>query len=281
MLAEWRLRLSAGVVGTMAILFVGCAQSGQRGSQPGASGLARIILYCGGGVRAPVTECLRDFERQSGVQVEAIFGPSPRMFDEVRRQHGDVYLAGDIHFIQVAEQQGDVLARQTVCYVVPVIVVSRGNPKKISRISDLGRPGVHFYLIDAKQCQQGLLGERLLAQHGVDVKTVRANRLSELPAGRDIVSMLAAGELDAAILWERGARSLDDRAEVVTSPELTQAACPVAAIILRWCRNRPAADRLLEYLANPVAQRIFRQHGFGLEPPPTSAVGSAEGSAQE
>lgn len=267
MLGRWQLGLLCAATVSIALAVLsGCAQSSVKtDSQPGA--VKSITIYCGGGVRGPVAQCVGDFVQQTSSKVDVTYGPSPRMFEQACKDQGDIYLAGDIHFIQLAQNRGEVLARQTVCYVVPVIVVPRGNPKRIAHVADLGQPGIRFYLVDPKQCQQGFLGERLLAEQGVGKQTVLANRVSKLPKGRDVAAALAAGDLDAAIVWERGAKS--EKIEIVGSSELEGAACPVAGIVMRWCRDQPTAERLLAYLAGPGGQRVFREHGFRLDPPTT------------
>ncbi len=251
-----------------AVLCGGCAHPNQKNAQTRHDADATPVkLYCGGGVRGPVSECLAEFEGQTGIKVEAIFGPSGRMFEEACRQHDGVYLAGDIQYIQETEQQGLSVARRTVCHVVPVLAVPRGNPKRILQVGDLGKPGVRFYLVDAKHCQQGIMGERLLARQGVTAQALAANRVAELPEGQTIAGLLSAGKLAAAIIWEHDAMEMGDGVEILRPPELVAATCPVAVVILRGCRAPTAAERLIEFLVSPAAGKIFTRHGFSLQPP--------------
>ena len=245
------------------VLSAGCLTSGGGGAQQHQKvAVNGIRLYCGSGVRGPVSECLAVFREQTGIAVDVTFGPSGRMFKEACQQQGDVYLAGDIKYIQDAEKQGRVLTRCTICSVVPVLGVPRGNPKRILRIRDLCCPGVRFYLVDSARCQQGILGEQLLAAHSMQASTFAANRVANIPAGEKLSSLLTAGKLDAALIWAHGAQNMGEGIEILRLPELTEAACPVAAIILRGCGDRVAAERLLDYLSSDAASKVFRYHGF-------------------
>jgi len=274
-------RLRSDLVRVTAVLAAlwaaGCLNPGTDSqSARSKSGEFRLKFFCGGGVRAPVSECLAEFQRQTGIEVDARFGSSRKMFNEARGRGGDMYMAGDIEFIHTAEREGDVLARQTVCYVVPVLAVPSGNPRHISSIKDLARPGLRFYLVDAQRCQQGILGERLLAAHGVTSELLSTNRISQLPEDVSVADMLAAGELDAAMIWAHGSRRMKEGVQILRLPELTAAACPIAAVVLRGGGNRAAAQRLLAFLAGPSAAAVFVRHGFSLQPPETSTNSGLE-----
>lgn len=242
-------------------LFVACA--GDNAAS------APIRLYAGGGVREPVTECIAEFEERTGLKVEAEFGHSGRLFEKAIEEGGDLYLAGDIQYVDEAERRGLVEARQNVGRVTPVIVTARGNPKNITCLKCLGRKDVTYYLISAESCQLGMLGERLLAEHGL--KPDAPNRISARSKEKDLAAMLASGEIDAALTWKRGAKEMGDAVEIVETKALTAAACPLAAILLRDGAHKEAARKFLDFLGAIEAATIFRQHGFDAAPPAVPA----------
>ena len=260
-------RIIHGLLICGALLAGGCVGTGR----------SSLSVYCGGGVSRPLSECAVRFEKRTGTGVHLSSGLSRAMFEEARRMHGDMYVAGDVAYISEAERDGIVASRGTICYVRPVLVVRPGNPKKIRSVRDLGRAGVRFFLIASERCQRGILGERILRREGVTAEALRANRISELPDNETVPSMIEAGKLDAALVWKRGAAKMGKNVAIIRPPELAREACPVAAVVFHWCRDKAKAGALLDFLGGEEAGRIFARHGFSVGPPETGAREDIQG----
>lgn len=220
-----------------------------------------------------MSECLDEFKRQTTIGVAASYGDSAEMFARTFREKADILVLADVTYIQKAEDKDVVASRKTLCYVTPVIVVPKGNPKNIKHVSGLGRSGVRFYLIDAEQCQTGILGERILAEQGVDPRGDDSNRISEIPEGESLSSMFAAGDLNAALVWRHRANKMQNGVEITQTPALAKEVCPVVAVSMSWCDNKDAAGKLMDFLAGPQGRTIFARHGFTLEKPAEGVSG--------
>lgn len=79
---------------------------------------------------------------------------------------------------------------------------------------------------------------------------------------RQVLNYVATGNVDAGIVYQTDAR-LSDRVQVVaTAPEDTHSPViyPVAAI--KDSDRSEAASELIEFLATPEAQKVFKEYGF-------------------
>jgi molybdate transport system substrate-binding protein len=91
---------------------------------------------------------VKQFEEQTGSQVDLSFGGCEDLFPHVKLQsQGDLFVAHD-PFIEDTKAAGSLLRSVAVGEMVPVLAVKKGNPLKIERIEDLARPGVRVVLPD-------------------------------------------------------------------------------------------------------------------------------------
>jgi molybdate transport system substrate-binding protein len=66
-----------------------------------------LVLYCAAGVNPPVAEVVKDYQNELGVTVSVQYGGSGTLLSNLRvAQTGDLYLAADASYIQIAREQG-------------------------------------------------------------------------------------------------------------------------------------------------------------------------------
>ncbi len=134
------------------------------------------------------------------------------------------------------------------------IVTAAGNPKGITRLSDLARPDVTVVLAGPK-VPVGKAARSALAAAGVVVKPV-----SEEPDVKAVVSKVRLGEADAGIAYVTDVRGT----EVAGSP-LPGTSNSYPAAVLRSAPHAAAARAFVAFLTSASAQRVLG--GFGFLPP--------------
>ena len=137
-----------------------------------------------------------------GVEIACDYAGSEVLLSRIKlTREGDLYMPGDTYYVDLAAGEGLIASQTPVCYFVPVILVQKGNPKKIHGLADLTRPDVGVGLGDPEACAVGHGSRRASSRRtasrredvNVKVRTVTVNEL---------VNHVKLKTLDAAIVWD-------------------------------------------------------------------------------
>jgi molybdate transport system substrate-binding protein len=246
-----------------AVLFLTLLPGCQRQPAPG-----KLLLYCGAGLRAPVAEIALEFGRQEGVVVECDYAGSELLLNRAKLSgQGDLYLPGDLHYVEQASQAGLLATSRNVCYLVPVILVRPGNPKHIQGLEDLTRPGVRLGLGDAEACAIGRQSQMLFAKNHIGDAQLQPNVVMRALTVNQLGNSVKLKALDAAIVWDAVAASYAGQAETVAIPLEQNVVSRVPAGILKSSPQPALAAKFLEFIASPRGAAIFRKHHYATELP--------------
>ena len=92
---------SAVAIAALVVLLVGTPGTRLRHGAP-----QPLVLYCAAGVNPPVAEVVKDYQDEVGVTVSVQYGGSGTLLSNLRvAQTGDLYLAADASYIQLAREQ--------------------------------------------------------------------------------------------------------------------------------------------------------------------------------
>jgi molybdenum ABC transporter molybdate-binding protein len=252
--ANWVLVLLAAVV-----LCAGAALLMQRGS---AQAKPELLLYCAAGVQPPVKDAISAYEKECGVNVRAQYGGSGQLLSNIEvARRGDLFLAGDNSYIEMARTKGLVSDAIPLATVRPVILVAKGNPKKISSLGDLLGENVRVALANPDQAAIGRTVRALLKKSGQwDALEKHAAVLK--PTVNDLANDVKVGSADAAIVWDATARQYPELA-MVRSDVLDQATEQVTIGVLNASTQRDAALRFAQFMGDAEkGQQAFRKHGY-------------------
>lgn len=226
----------------------------------GDGGTQALDLYCAAGMRRPVEELCSAYERETGVPVRIQYAGSGTLLSSLQASRsGDLYVAGDVSFVDRAVELG--LAREVfpLARMTPVLAVATGNPLGIQRLEDLSRSDVRLGLGDPGAAAIGKVTRTVLETSGLWEEVFAGVKVTE-PTVESLATALSVGALDAAIIWDATARSHD--LEYITLQELSAAPRNVTLGVLTSARQ-PAALRLARYLSSgDLGARAFTEHGF-------------------
>ena len=238
----------------------------KEGAEPRADG-GRLLLYCGAGLRPAMAEVVEAFGAARGVEVETDYGGSGMTISRLRLAgRGDLFMPGDVWYVELAEKEGLVASKRMVCTFVPVILVPKGNPKGIRSLGDLARPGVRLGLGNPKACQIGRLSEKIFGKNGIDAEAIERNLVYASPTVNELGVQVQVGALDAAIVWDAVAAQYAESADVVPIAAEENLVSHVALAVLTCSENPALAEALAEFTAGPDGRAIFGKHGYRTEP---------------
>ena len=162
-----------------------------------------LLLYCGAGIRPPVDDLIALLKSEYGVAVQADYGGSEKLLSRIKLvKQGDLYMPGDMHYIDKAEEDGLLAAQQTVCYFVPVILVQKGNPHDIRTLRDLLKPGLKVGLGDPQACAVGHVSAEIFAKNGIAEDDLAENVKYRSATVNELGNHIKLKHLDAVIVWD-------------------------------------------------------------------------------
>ena len=233
-----------------------------------------VGLLCGKSMAAPMEELIAAFQRQSNVQVEAMYGASDRMMEQLAATPAaaDLFLPGEPSYVEQAREAGFVGGAEVVAWLVPAILVRAGNPREIESLADFARPGLRVAIAApasrARGCRVRALGRimgTLLEKHGLTAGDIEPNVVVRGTTGHELGSAVAFGHVDAAVLWDVVGRRYPST-EIVSIAEDRNLPVPVKVGVLDHARENPAARAFLEFLHTETARGILHAHHYQQPP---------------
>ena len=231
---------------------------------PGTEEVDELRLYCAAGMRYPMEEIIAQYQEQYGVRISADFQGSNTLLAQIEvSKTGDLYLAADTSYIDLARQKGLAVESLGLARMKPVIVVHKDN-ETIQRIDDLMSPQHKVCLGNPDAAAIGKKTRKLLTKSG-HWKALNENVTKNgvyKPTVNEVATDVRLGSVHAGIIWD---------ATAVQFPDLKQISCPAldagdAAIeicVLKHSKNPTAALKFARFVAaRDRGLQTFGKKGF-------------------
>lgn len=251
-----------------AILAAGLLAGCGKGTNGPNGGPRKLLVYCGAGIRPPVDEIIKIFNKENEAEVGPDYAGSEVLLSRLKLlKRGDVYMPGDKHYVDQAATAGFVLSRKTVCFFVPTILVQKGNPKNIKGLRDLLKPGIRLGLGDERSCAIGRKAKKIFKKNGIPWDKVAENLKFQSATVNELGMQIAAKSLDAVIVWDAMAEYYKKDGDAVPIPVEQNVVSTVDAAVLTATVNRGLAKKFVEFMASERGRTVFKKHGYRVEPP--------------
>ena len=214
----------------------------------------------------PVAEMLADdFEQlHTGVDVLIAGAGSSALREQVLAgAPADVFIPADpVHLDTIRDEVGLASAPVVVARNSLVLAVPAGNDAGVTSLADLARPELLIGLC-AAEVPCGALARTGLAEAGIEPVPD-----TDEPNVRALITKLAAGELDAAVVYASDTapnKGVGPQNGSIVSLGWTAGTAPrtsYAAAVLADAPNRAAAEAFVKYLQTGSARDAFSDHGF-------------------
>lgn len=264
MTAAWTAVLAAA----MGVCLAGCrseqtSRSGQGGQKP-----PELLLYVGAGIRPPAADLAAEFERRTGRHVAIDPAGSEMLLSRIRiSRRGDLFMPGESHYVDQAQQQDLVSRRAVACYFIPTILVAKGNPKGVATLEDLLKPGLKVAIGNPEACAVGLQTRRIWDKNKLSWDALRKNVVFQSLTVNELGTLVKTGSVDATIVWDAVAAMYPDSAQAVPIPLERNAISTVEIAVLTTSKQSEAAAEFLGFATSSQGRDIFRKHKYSVEPP--------------
>jgi molybdate transport system substrate-binding protein len=221
---------------------------------------APLKVYCGISMRPVAEELAREYERETGAAIEFDFGGSETLLPRIEvAGTGDLFITHDPFGDELA-RKGKVERYVVGGWLIPVLIVARGNPLQLRGLADLAKPGVKLGMMDARHSTCGQIVRDRLAEKGL-AESVDANVKVEKRSHQDLALDVALGALDAALVWNFSAELNRERVEGLwldePFPETRLVVC-----LLKSTRQRERAEGFLALCESERGRAVFGKFGY-------------------
>ncbi len=232
----------------------------------------RLLVFCGAASRPPTEEAARAFEKRTGVRVDLVFGGSGYVLSQmILSRKGDLYFPGSSDYMERAKEKG-VVIRETeriVAYLVPAIIVRKGNPKGIHSLRDLLKPGVRVAIANPEGVCVGVYAVEILTRVlSPGEQALFRRRLANYTGScAQTAAAVSLGAVDAVLGWRIFAYWDPEHLEVVPlRPEEVVRIGYMPIAVSRFTRHRRLAEAFIRFLISPEGKEIFRRYHYFMSP---------------
>ena len=247
------------------VLLGGCDR---KDSDKTPAGKKELLLYCAAGIRPPAGDLIEAFSKEYGIKIVTDYAGSETLLSKIKiAGRGDLYMPGDKYYIDQADQAGMILSHRPVCYWIPTILVQKGNPKEISTLEDLLKPGLKVGLGDPNVCAIGKMTRKILEKNGITPERMAKNLTFQSLTVNELGMQIQAKALDAVIVWDAMARYYEQYGDQIPIPSEKNVISAVEIGVLKFTEDRELAEKFVAFLVSQHGRDIFAKHNYRTEPP--------------
>ncbi len=263
------MRTAFAVMASAGLLVAGCGSSGSDGTTaatttPSASASSSgvtgtVTVFAAASLTGTFTELGKQFETANpGSTVKFSFGGSSTLATQINAgAPADVFAAASAATMKTVTDAGQNTAAPKVFVRNQlVIAVPAANPKGITDLPDLVKPGVKVALCaDAVPC--GAAAKKALTAAGVTITPVTLEQ--DVKAA---LSKVTLGEVDAALVYRTDAIAAGGKVKGIEFPESAKAINDYPITTLKGGKNAAGATAFVTYITSPTAQAVLTKAGF-------------------
>lgn len=235
-------------------------------------GTNRITIFAGAASKPPTEELVDLFIKETGADVEVIFGGSGYVLSQMSlSKTGDLYFPGSSDYMEKAIEEELVFpeTEKQVVYLVSAINVQKGNPKDIRSLKDLCRPGVRIAIANPEGVCVGAYAIEIIEKNFTEEekKQLRDNIVNYTESCDKTASVVALKSVDAVIGWSVFQYWNPEEIETVDLPKEEIARIgyiPIA--VSRFTKNRELAQQFIDFTISEKGKEIFKKYHYFATP---------------
>jgi len=227
---------------------------------PSVAAPTPLLVYAGAGLKKPMEEIKATYEKNHAVDIQYVYAGSGQLISQIQLSgKGDVFIIGSEEVYKVAQDKGFANKPSLVAHHTPCIAVSSDNPKHITGLEDLAKSGVTVILGDPKANAIGLSAQEIIKKN--DLQGIVANTVSQATTVNEIVTQLAMGQADAAIVTKDSIIG-NPKIKAVRIPEEQNVDQLIPVGTLTMSKYPSEAQAFMDFICSEEGKAIFEKYGF-------------------
>jgi len=245
-----------------------------------------LICHVGGTMHPVMKELAKIYEKKTGQAIEINTAGSGELMAYIKGQErGDLYVSHDpfMDILMLKHKVG--INAWTVAELIPVIVVQKDNPKKITGLNDLTKPDIRLALTDYEKSTLGRMLPTIFPKAGIDFEELNKKEIAINRKGGYVANLVKMKNADAAIVWNAVAALRTDALDVVEIPAkhlpipgvdtITSSTkrqyklTPVRVTVSTLTCSKRLEDsaKFAEFLVSEEASAVFKKFGYSSTTP--------------
>ena len=211
-------------------------------------------------------EILPMFEREYGVPVRVVYGPSQTLRRQIEQGAAvDVFLPESVEEVDRLAKKGLTLSGGTRAYAASSLVLVMSAASRATPIS-LPNRGARIAVADPKTSALGDVTVRGLIKANAAYKT--GSNLVYGQHSEDVMRLVESGKADAGIVHRVDAIGSAEMRIIDEIPAGRHIAVQFGGAIVSTCREAslPAAEQFLDFMTSPLIQKLLLKYGFDQVP---------------
>lgn len=239
----------------VSLMVTGCPK------KPAQEQQKELVLLCGSSFVQPTRQLCSEFTAGTGIKIISTTAGSEEFLPLVKiGQKGDILVTHDPYLDYVADAKA-LADHVQVGFVAPVLAVQKGNPKGITAIEDLTRPGLKVALSNPQYSTCGKMVFQLLEKKGIK-EAVMVNVENRLTKGHSTLgTFLKTKAVDGVVMWNGVAHTFGDSLEMVPTSYEYDKEIQVHIIGLSYSKQPELLERFIDF-AKTKGPAIFAEHGY-------------------
>ncbi len=222
----------------------------------------KLMILCGVTMKPAIEEIASEFKKSNPVEFQISYSGSGDLQKMIQANKiGDIFFPGTDTFIVNLEKSGEVIERKYAGENKAVLVVAKGNPKKISNLKDLTNNKFKVVLAKASSGSIGKEAEKLLVSAGL-LESVTNNVLLYTSDSKDLATAIISGDADVTINW-KAAASLPSNKSYMDTIDIKEAVSEKLVFgLLKYTKNKSLAKKFIDFATSKNGRDIFIKYGF-------------------
>jgi len=253
------------LIGAVCIIIVAASILAYYYMKISKSSLTPLVVFAGSASKPVLEEVSEEFEEETGISVELHLSGSGEMLSQMKiTKSGDLYIPGSDDYMTKAIEDGaaDPETVKILAYLIPAIIVQKGNPKGIHSLEDLARSGVRIGIADPKTVCVGEYAYKILKYNGL-WERVEKNIVVYAESCSKVAALITTKMVDVIIGWSVFENWDPDKSEAIfIEPERIPKISCIPAALSTYSKNKDEAEKLLNFLASQKVREIFNKYGY-------------------
>jgi molybdate transport system substrate-binding protein len=226
-----------------------------------------LTVFAAASLREVFQTIALTFEKQHpNLKVRFNFAGSQDL--RVQIEHGakaDVFASADWKNMKSLAGQGLVVAPAVFASNLPVVVVPKNNPAKVTTFADLSK--VTRLVVGAPEVPVGAYTETIFAAaeklYGKAFgEKLRANVRSRELNVRQVLTKVAMGEADAGIVYKTDALTMPDKVQIVEVPPAIDVVAEYPMATLKAAPHTDLARDFVRLVLSKEGEKVLTSAGF-------------------
>jgi molybdate transport system substrate-binding protein len=241
----------------VSLLAAGCGTAAATATASKPTGT--VVVFAAASLKDAFDEIGTQFEKANpGVSMKFNYAGSSSLATQIKQgAPADVFASADTNSMDTVTSAGGADGTaQTFAKNRMEIIVAPGNPKHITSVADLVKPGVQV-VVCASAVPCGRYAQQIFKKANVTVKPV-----SEETSVSSVVTKITLGQADAGIVYTTDVRAAGSKAEGVKIPDNLNVLADYPIVKVKGAPNGDGASAFIDYVMSPAGQKVLASFGF-------------------